>query len=294
MNVKNRSAIIMLRAETHIHSGIGQAAGALDLPVARERVTHYPVLPGTGVKGAFRVWASEQASLDDSKANKLFGNPTGSNNLDEGGAEGAGELLLSDGRLLFLPVRCTSEAFKWVTCPAILNRFRRDCKRAGITDAFKVPFDALSSISVKDNKYLGKDQSSIGLEERDFEHEKGFDASTEAFFAALGTYVDLENLVERLVILSDNDFTWFARYALPIMARNKLDNNKKSENLWYEEALAPDTIMYLLFAERKSGSLAVMLPAIEESLYIQIGGNETVGQGWFQMFACPRADNKGD
>ncbi len=268
------SAIITMMAETHIHSGVGQSTGALNLPVARERTTHYPFIPGSGVKGAFRVWAEERATGLD--IDKLFGKE-GSG--DKGGDGGAGGLLCSDARLLLLPVRCLSDAYKWVTCPAILQRFARDCKRAG--QASEIP----ESISVPKGQYLGKDtqDANLGLEERELtKADSQIDDKTISALKGISGIAE-SDLKNRLVILSNKDFTWFARYALPVMARNVLDENKISKNLWYEETLAPDTIMYVLFGERNNGAVANITTAIKDAKYIQIGGNETIGQGWFEM-----------
>ena len=275
-NNKN-SAIITMIAQTHIHAGVGQSTGALDLPVARERTTHYPFVPGSGVKGAFRVWAQEQAGLTNPVITGLFGKEGAA---DDGSDGGAGNLLCSDARLLLLPVRCLSDSYKWVTCPAILRRFTNDCERADGSLAFPQ-----LSTKLANGKYLGQgeENSWLGLEEREFQRA---DQVENTVVNVLAKIVDVakSNLKERLVILSDKDFTWFARYALPVMARNVLstDGKKKSENLWYEESLAPDTIMYVLFGERNP-AVKTVTDAIGDTKYIQIGGNETIGQGWFKM-----------
>ena len=284
--MSNKSAIISLVAETHIHAGVGQSTGALDLPVARERTTDYPFIPGSGVKGAMRVWAKENAT--GLKIDNLFGKE-GQAEKDEGSSGFAGNLLCSDARLLLLPVRCLSDAFKWVTCSAMLERYRRDCERAGI------PHADLSRFSVADGRYMGMETQDpvLGLEEREFaKSATAIDEKHPAFklLSSVGdvSRADLEN---RLVIISDRDFGWFARYALPVMARNVLEpNTKKSENLWYEESLAPDTIMYLLLGQRGNGAVKSVTDALDDANYIQMGGNETIGQGWFRM----RDVGKGD
>jgi len=283
--------IIVLRAETFIHPGVGQTTGAIDLPVARERITDYPFIPGSGVKGAFRVWAREQAGLGK-KEKTLFGNAAGdvdANEASEGestgkdneaaGGEGAGLILFSDARLLLLPVRCTSAAWKWATCPDLLKRLERDCSRAGMKDI------SLSA-SVEKGKYLGTGENgaSLGLEEREFSHA-GAVADDIIQTLADVSGIDDEDLRQRLVILNDDDFVWFARHALPIMARNALDENKKVKRgaLWYEEALPPDTVMHVVLGERQTGALQQLTSRIDNAPYIQMGGNETVGQGWFRM-----------
>ena len=297
-----KSTIIRLLAETHVHPGVGQSMGALDLPVARERTTDFPFIPGSGVKGAFRVWASEMAKMPDKDVETLFGSAadeahgqqetgnedgTAGESGDKDEEKGAGTALFSDARLLLLPVRCLSDAFKWVTCPMLLNRFARDCKRAGLGEK-----TALNNVSVSDGHYLGKDtrDKPLRLEEREFSFA---DDIGDTIINALKDMADEAHLKQRLVILSDKDFTWFARYALPIMARNKLDENKRVDGgaLWNEETLAPDTVMYVLLGERKDGAVKKLAEKIGETPYIQMGGNETIGQGWFEMKVLGEASN---
>ncbi len=269
------AAMVTLVAETHIHVGVGQSTSALDLPVAREKTTHFPFIPGSGVKGAYRVWYTEKAKGADCKL--LFGQSSGE---DAGNDGGAGALLCSDARLMLLPVRCLSDAYKWVTCPAILRRLARDCTRAG--------FGALNwSPPVPEGRHFfgaGATGDWLGLEEREFECAGAIDASV---ITALTAFVGPEmaqDMAKRLVIISDTDFTWFAQYALPVMARNSLDENKISDGgLWYEETMAPDTILYALFGERKPGVVKKFSDAIATAPYVQMGGNETIGQGWFKM-----------
>ena len=86
--------------------------------------------------------------------------------------------------------------------------------------------------------------------------------------------------------MSDPSFAWFARYGLAINARNKLHKDTKtSEGLWYEETLPPDSLFYLLLAERSDGALKQIKELFAKRPYLQVGGNETVGHGWFAMSA---------
>ena len=93
-------------------------------------------------------------------------------------------------------------------------------------------------------------------------------------------------LGDRIAILNDDDFAWFVRYGLCIQARNVLDDDgsKRSRNLWYEETLPPDTVMYALVMGRSDGVLETLDTLFPETdPYLQVGGNETVGQGWFAV-----------
>lgn len=62
---------------------------------------------------------------------------------------------------------------------------------------------------------------------------------------------------------------------LPIIARNKLDDGA-SANLWYEQVLPAETILYAIIQEPKEDTLKQY---ISDQL-IQIGANATIGYGY--------------
>lgn len=261
--------LIALFSETPIHVGSGEATGFLDLPVAREAATDYPVVPGSGLKGALRDLARSHGCAD-SDLEDVFGHP-----------DGAGGLLVSDARLLLLPVRSLHGAFRWVTCGHLLERLERDTRRAGTAVGGIIPQD------LQPGGYNGSGPKQLFLEERQFTRSGDVPRAVlnalEPLFFHESTRA---RLGERLVILHDDDFAWFARYGLMVSARNKLDEEKKtSENLWYEETVPPDTLFTTLVAERRkeTDALARLLGLFEEKPYLQVGGNETIGQGIFAI-----------
>ncbi len=52
--------IIGMLAETPVHPGAGRSTGFVDLPVARESITEYPVIVGSSLKGAIKDRAREK------------------------------------------------------------------------------------------------------------------------------------------------------------------------------------------------------------------------------------------
>ena len=257
-----------LLAETSIHPGSGRGLGVVDLPVAREAATDYPVLASSGLKGALRDKARSDSEIDRGSS---FGKQ-----------DAAGELLISDGRLLLLPVRSLTTSYRWVTCPHLIERYSRDLARAGLR--FDVPGTSVGRRSVLSTPASGKD--ALFLEERQFSISG--EPSAE-LVKVLGQAILHEETRERLgtqlAVLHDDDFAWFARYGLSISARNVLDETtKQSKNLWYEETLPPDTVMYTLIAGRNGRGLGVVDQLFSDgNSYLQVGGNETVGQGWFAV-----------
>ena len=123
-----RSAVIGLLAETSIHPGTGRSTGVVDLPVAREAATDYPFIAGSSLKGALRDQARQHTNNNENFEKEIFGAP------DEAGA-----LLVSDARLLLLPVRSLTGAYRWVTCPLLIERYQRDLKRAGVEPLPRFP-----------------------------------------------------------------------------------------------------------------------------------------------------------
>jgi len=87
----NANMILGLMAQTSVHAGASNSEAAVDLPIQREGHTDWPVIVGSGVKGAMRG-AAEISSLED--IDLLFGPDTKSAD------EHAGSLMLNDDTVL--------------------------------------------------------------------------------------------------------------------------------------------------------------------------------------------------
>jgi CRISPR-associated protein Cmr4 len=265
-----------LLAETSIHPGAGQSSGFVDLPVAREAATDYPVIVGSSLKGALLSAARDRIQrkeVKDFDIEFVFGKH-----------DNAGTLLVSDARLLLLPVRSLTSHFMWVTCPHLIERYVRDRRRSGHTEV-AFDFAALGDEDTEAPKYLGPNVSDLFLEERQFARAGGLPDKLAEILTPLIRHDETKNRLDKqLVVLSDVSFAWFARYGLAINARNVLDEKTKtSKNLWYEETLPPDSLFYLLLAERSDGALEKTKALFADKPYLQAGGNETVGHGWFAV-----------
>ena len=261
-----RSMILGMLAETPVHSGAGRSEGFIDLPVAREAITNYPVIAGSSLKGSLRDLAKSK-SIDE-----IFGNE-----------KKAGDFLISDARLLLLPVRSLTTQYKWVTCPHIIERLSRDLRLCGFDSELNS-----SAYGLMKGKILGKGEGKLFLEEREFDvSEEVPKELMDKLLDEIGKLIINEQtkcrLKDQLIVMNNDDFQWFASYGLPVNARNRLDEKKKSKNLWYEESLAPDTLLYAMLFERKDGTLSQIKSLFDSRPYLQLGGNETVGMGWFAV-----------
>lgn len=268
-----KTAMLGLLAETSVHPGAGRSMGVVDLPVARESATDYPVIAGSSLKGALK---DKARTLDMTNADNLFGKQ-----------DHAGELLVSDGRLLLLPVRSLTTSFRWATCPHLIERYCRDLARAGLSPRPEVP-------SVSRGGVLAAGGDDLFLEERQFAVNSAPDDRLAEAIAPLILHQETRRrLGVRIAVLDDSDFAWFARYGLTVQARNVLEHEtKKSMNLWYEETLPADTVMYALVIGRSTETLQALDTLFPENdPYLQAGGNETIGQGWFAV--SPRQGDGG-
>ena len=288
--MNNNTALLGLLAETSIHAGAGQMAGVIDLPIQREAHTDWPVVYGSAVKGALRTLA--EAQKEASWVIPVFG-PDTANASDHAGA-----LLVSDARLLLLPVRSLTSHFKWVTCPALLRRFRADAKRLGL------PVFADTAIPQVDDAgmaWIPGEAGSLFLEEFQFRAET---ADLSMIITDLVRLMGREDagsvLRKQLVVVDDDRFSHLARFATPVNAHVCLDNQTKTVKtgmLWYEESLPPDTLLYVgLYAQAtrakddKKSAAEVLRHATVELFahpYLQLGGNETVGMGWCKVTIWP-------
>jgi CRISPR-associated protein Cmr4 len=259
------SVLLGMLAETAIHPGTGRSGGVVDLPVAREAATDYPFIAGSSLKGALREKA--ESEVGNGNAERWFGMP-----------DNAGQLLISDARIALLPVRSLTGSYRWLTCPHIIERLQRDMRRARLQCGAEIPDPAKGTV-------LTRGSDDIYLEERQLTITGSPDAKLIADLRRLIKHNDTVARLERtLAVVNDEDFAWFTRYALPVQARNVLDDDTKlSLNLWYEETLPADTVMYAIVASRGDLARKAVDSLFQDDPYLQIGGNETVGEGWFAV-----------
>ena len=279
------SSLLGLMAETAIHAGASGSSGVVDLPIMREHHTGWPVVFGSAVKGAFR--ASAEARMDPEDVFALFGPDTGN------ASDHAGALLISDARLMLLPVRSLTSQYRLVTCPDLLRRWRRDCERAGLSAPTPtIPDPEESRALVSDP---GKHQQ-LFLEEYVFDLEQADLGDWVGVLAGLSGRSEAE-ISEKLTVVSNDQFAHLCQAAIPVQPHVAIDNATKTVRdgaLWYEESLPPETLLYTLVSaqrsRRDSHSLSAedVLASLEDGLigahpYVQLGGNETTGMGWCRI-----------
>jgi len=287
MTTKN--ALIGLWAHASIHAGAGSSVDGVDLPIQREGHSDWPCVFGSSVKGALRAKAEDTLGKDNASIAFVFGPDSSSDNA----SEHAGALLVSDAKLLLLPVRSLTSHFKWVTCPALLQRLVRDAQRLGVKSVQDI---TLPDIADDVALVAGQNTGDLFLEEYRFKTEFQ-DLTVLCDLVNQLTGIAITDLTEQLVIVSNNQFKYLAKYATPVTPHIAIDNDKKTVKtgaLWYEETLPPETVLYFALSAHRSRAKDTdikaeqILNSITQDLfgsspYLQIGGNETVGMGWCKV-----------
>jgi CRISPR-associated protein Cmr4 len=281
------TCLSFVHALSPLHAGTGQGAGIIDLPIAREKATGLPYLPGSSLKGTLRARCE---NLQD--RNLVFG-PDMEGRLTND--QYASSAQFSDQRLLLLPIRSLAGTFAWVTSPYILRRFARDITDAQLT----LPEGSIPEIKDEDHCAVASQTSkinvdgSIYLEDIEIKNvEISSDASTWAGWIAGRVFpgnADWQKmLIERFCIVHDDVFNFLIDVATEVTARIKLQEEAKTVQdggLWYEEALPTETVLsgiVLAIPTTKSGIKAPKVFDVLQGLTnttLQFGGKATVGRG---------------
>lgn len=240
---------LFLIVETPLHAGSGSDLGIVDLPIQREKHTDYPKIEASGLKGSIREIFDALATKDEIKL--VFG--------PEQGDLHAGALGFTDARLLLFPVKSVKGVFAWVTCPAVLERFKHDLSICQPDIGFVDNIPGANTVTNNSGLIVKSEGNAkkIVLEEYTFTVNPDDKCDAVAKWIAdnvlpsddpsYGYWYD--KVKQDIVVLSDDDFRDFVMLSTEVIARTKIDSEKgtvATGALWYEEYLPTDSILYSL------------------------------------------------
>ena len=272
-------AILGLYTETPLHCGSESGAGLVDLPIQRERHSHFPVIPGSTIKGVLR---DEMRGGLGPQVDEFFGSPD---------AATPGTISFGDGFLLAFPVRAASVPFAWVTCPMVLERTYRAMKTAcpdmsGLksgngwaSPGAELRGDVLLEdvvVKIGDAPQAGS-RSLFAIFEQLLPDHDSFQYTRSIF-------------PRRIVCVPDHDFEWLVESATEVVTRIKLDDDTKTTSgerghMFNEELVPRDALFASVFRELSAREFP--LRHIPET--IRLGGDETIGRGvtWVKRHFLP-------
>ena len=310
--------LVLIHAYSPLHAGTGQAAGAIDLPIARERPTGIPIVPGSSVKGALRARSAERETaartadpetpLAGPSTNVIFGPET----KDKEQSDYAGAAQFSDVRLVLLPVRSLAGTFAWTTSPYLLSRFARDAAEAGFSSLGEAPApppqESCSVLGTRlSMQVAGK--ARVVIEDLDFLAAKEPEGSRLAVFAKhLGEWLfpgtagadttARADLAARLCLVDDDTMSFLLETATEVAARVRLDEETKTVRrgaLWTEEALPAESVLSGLAVAgrvKRNGDtwspeqILDRIAGLADRL-VQLGGKANVGRGSCRVRLAP-------
>lgn len=292
MDHETDAALTAIYTLTPTHCGTGQASGAVDLPIAREIHTGYPVLPASSVKGVLR------AATPGKRAEELFGSAL---SRDSTQSPSVGALVVSEARLVCFPVRSLSRPFLYATSSHLIERLARDLEAFGLAGLLPKTLPSPTTGALAADPAL-KEQTLV-LEDLVYAagevaapDEVGELARCLANFLPASQAATRARLESSLVVLGDAELRDLVSRTTPVQARVKLTSAKTTDkhgdetgNLWHEEALPTDCLLVsfasLRSGRQASGQIAALGQALGARVVLQIGGNETIGQGlgWWNL-----------
>ncbi len=293
-----QARIYWLHCLSPTHVGTGRGVGYIDLPIQRDAVTNWPLIPGSAFKG---VWADHyRASEGERKSRPELRAAFGLASDREPDGSNAGALIPTDARIVCLPVRSFQGTFAWCTSALVLEMLRRDLELAGGND----PLPSLTrpdaeTVLLADDPTL-IEGNRVYLEDLDFAAEKTSEVGTWADWIARRVFPDegspwREEFRRRFAVLPNEVFDFLTETGTEVTARVRIDDDTKTVAdgaLWNEEALPAETILAGLIACDRLYVEGVALDDLlerfaTEPLILQIGGKATVGRGRVRCIFTP-------
>ncbi|MDO5067810.1 MAG: type III-B CRISPR module RAMP protein Cmr4 [Propionibacteriaceae bacterium] len=263
---------LLWQAITPLHVGTGQDGGGLvDLPVAREAATGFPILPASGIKGGFRDGVYDETT-----------------NARYGTTEQQGDVTFTDARLFALAVPSFKGTFALVTCPIVLHRLRRD------RESLLPGQGALPQVSVSDAGIIAPDAVVIGGHVRLRDHQLAREGSVKQ----LQRYADIllgglaeadrRTVTDRLCVVSDQVFSFLCETSLDISPHVRLNPDSKTVEhgaLWWEECIPAESLLTSFVICRRRADA----DAFRSRQLRRVGGKGTVGRGLALAVAAKEA-----
>jgi len=288
--------MLFIYVETPLHAGTGRGLGAVDLPIQRERITGYPIVQASTLKGRLRAEAESQANaghgLTKAEVKAVFGPDTGA------ASDHAGALSAGDARILLFPVRSLAGVFAWVTSADVLARFRREAALTRLDVTWpEIPSPGKDEVWV--NGTILDAGGSLVLEEFSFTPKQDQAAALKAMGRwlaneALPTSAEYkywrDALPQKLCVLHEDAFRDFVLYSTEVQTHVRLDPETKTVHsgaLWTTENLPVDALLYapLMATQSRSNQASLTSEQVLQKIEglnltrTQLGGDETTGQG---------------
>ena len=267
--------IIETLAPLHVGATAGEETGNLNL-LFRDQFTQTGIIPGSSIRGRLRadmrqkIWQDNKAQKSTDDNGKFIDPQDVTDWYGKGAEKDRGEedyesaIKIEYASVLWLPVFCPGQPIVWVTCPRLLERYKRI---TGIKEAIPDPETASKHSSLNDRNTLFFNFGFLNIQRKEDLHQW------------------FPNEQEKpAVILEDADIGLVHDMALYRQSRVALELDTKIVNdkggFFNVEALPEGTVMIFPIGMKKTKSWKSWNPidgSKDGDLYL--GGLESVGFG---------------
>lgn len=284
------SEIQYIRSITPVHAGIGQDLGIADMPIQREKHSNIPKIEASTLKGSIKSYLYRKYTDDEERKQlyKIFGGEDG---------EASSSLIgFTDAKLLLFPVKSMSDFYKLITCPYIISRWLEDLMLNGEEESdFNVDNYSMedgTAISLGDNE-----EDTFLLEEYVFSANRRSDTLNGKIDELKKLFQSIKGVnLDKVLILSNSDFSEMISMHTEIITRNKIDIDKgvaDKTGLFTEEYLPAESILYFIVLEtgrfqsgeggkedKNSKNNSIDYYKGKIGSVFQVGANLTIGKGF--------------
>ena len=285
-----RSTFYRIHCITNLHMGSGDINfNVIDNEVERDPVNNWPVMFSSGVKGAMRDHFRDLGA-DRSVIGEIFGS-----DINRGLQDNSfpGKICFLTAYILLLPFRAAAGKYPYylVTTKSVLQQFGSLYKNIKGTEPIQGFDKAVSGLN--ENSSYGVETDPVKLDDYLYYNVQSLPEpvrNVTDWFADQGS-------AGRVIIIPDRDFGGDNnRVVLPVLARNTLDDQGISNNLWYEEVVPHETVFYLPVISNGTADGDRTLERFhsfitaEGNCLVQFGGNATIGYGLTRVSALQQRE----
>ena len=249
------------------------------------------------------IWTLNGKAITDKKGNKKirYNEAIDLTFGPESEVSHAGALGFTDARILLFPVKSMKGVFAYITCPQVLKRFEEEIAIAGKEiklNEQKINAGKISANSFPKNTSQVLVSGKVILEEYTFELKPNEDLKLFAEWLAEKTGIN--EILQKIVVLTDDDFKDFVHLSTEVVTRIKISNatgTVETGALFTEEFLPAETLLYSLalaspifkekpkekgiFNQNEKDEAELVLEFFKAGIpeIMQIGGDATIGKG---------------
>ena len=273
----------ILKFDTHLHVGSGEAKDNSHKLVKRDLFTNRPIIPSSSLKGSLRAYfefknqsqKNRSKVITDDFVREIFGSHQNNKKLAIGKCRFLAAYLLS------IPVRSNVIPYFMATSVDVL----KEIKNESIKNCYLLNHDLVKEIDSIIGLFQNKEKENNPFI---FTNNYGSKVTLESRVATVINQIEVPELEKiagnNLAVFNSHDFAKLC-IQLPIFVRNHLKNGL-TKNLCYEEVVPRFSRFYqfILIPEEKNPTIDSFINELANNKNLfQIGAYASMGYGYYKF-----------